>query len=143
MKKMIIVIVVILVMAVFMGCKYVRGQILDGPGMERDSTDYPQEEPLDGLNKEAILDGPDGTSTHAFTGSEESVEVDLLDIDDMPKTAVRQEDSYMQYAIYVNVDKPASGEGEMDDVRCVWLSHERVLAGIEGCGTRRGARGAR
>ena len=43
MKKMAIVIVVILVIAVFMGCKYVRGQILDGPGMERDSTDDPKE----------------------------------------------------------------------------------------------------
>ena len=31
MKKMTIVIVVILVIVVFMGCKYVRGQILDGP----------------------------------------------------------------------------------------------------------------
>ena len=46
MKKMIIVIAVVLVMVVFMGCKYVRGQILDGPGMERDSTDYPQEKQL-------------------------------------------------------------------------------------------------
>ena len=89
-----------LVVAVFMGCKYVRGQILDGPGMERDSTDYPQEEPVDGLNKEAILDGPDGTSTHAFTGSKNSVEVDLLDISEMPKTAVRQEDAHFQYAVY-------------------------------------------
>ena len=47
---MTIVLVVILAMAVFMGCKYVRGQILDGPGMERDTTDYPQEEPVDGVN---------------------------------------------------------------------------------------------
>ena len=67
----IIVVVFLLVAAVFVGCKFIRGQILDGPGMERDSTDYPQEEPLDGLNKEAILDSPDGTSTHAFTGSKE------------------------------------------------------------------------
>ena len=65
MKKMAIIIVVVLVAAVFVGCKFIRGQILDGPDMERDSTDYPQEEPVDGLNKEAVLDGPDGTSTHA------------------------------------------------------------------------------
>ena len=130
MKKMTIVLVVILAMAVFMGCKYVRGQILDGPGMERDTTDYPQEEPV-----EAILDGPDGTSTHAFTGSKDSVEVDLLDISEMPKTAVRQEDAYMQYAVYVNVDKPASGEGEMDDVRSVWLANERSGTVIKVCVT--------
>lgn len=47
MKKMTIVIVVMLVMAVFM-------------------------------------------PTHAFAGSKDSVEVDLLDISEMPKTAVRQ-----------------------------------------------------
>ena len=122
-------------MAVFMGCKYVRGQILDGPGMERDTTDYPQEEPVDGLNKEAILDGPDGTSTHAFTGSKNSVEVDLLDISEMPKTAVRQENARFQYAVYVNVDKPASGEGEMDDVRSVWLANERSGTVIKVCVT--------
>ena len=63
------VVLVVLVAALFVGCKYIRGQILDGPGMERDSADYSVEEPVDGLNKEAILDGPDGTSTHAFTGS--------------------------------------------------------------------------
>ena len=118
-----------------MGCKYVRGQILDGPGMERDTTDYPQEEPVDGLNKEAILDGPDGTSTHAFTGSKDSVEVDLLDISEMPKTAVRQENAHFQYAVYVNVDKPASGEGEMDDVRSVWLANERSGTVIKVCVT--------
>ena len=66
MKKMTIVIVVMLVMAVFM-------------------------------------------PTHAFVGSKDSVEVDLLDISEMPKTAVRQEDAHFQYAVYVNVDKPASG----------------------------------
>ena len=135
MKKMTIVIVVILVIVVFMGCKYLRGQILDGPGMERDSSDYSVEEPVDGLNKEAILDGPDGTSTHAFTGSKDSVEVDLLDISEMPKTAVRQQDAHLQYAVYINVDKPASGEGEMDDVRSVWLANERSGTVIKVCVT--------
>ena len=119
MKKMTIILLVAVafVAMVFIGCKYIRGQILDGPGMERDSADYSVDEPLDGLNKEAILDGPDGTSTHAFTGSKDSVEVDLLDISEMPKTAVRQQDAYFQYAVYINVDKPASGEGEMDEVK--------------------------
>ena len=31
--------------------------------------------------------------THAFAGSKDSVEVDLLDISEMPKTAVRQQDA--------------------------------------------------
>ena len=103
MKKMVIVIAVVLVMVVFMGCKYVRGQILDGPGMERDSTDYPQEK--------------------------------QLGISEMPKTAVRQENAHLQYAVYVNVDKPASGEGEMDAVRSVWLADERTGTVIMVCVT--------
>ena len=103
MKKMIIVIAVVLVMVVFMGCKYVRGQILDGPGMERDSTDYAQEK--------------------------------QLGISEMPKTAVRQENAHFQYAVYVNVDKPASGEGEMDAVRSVWLADERTGTVIKVCVT--------
>ena len=137
MKKMMIVMVVavVLVATVFVGCKYVRGQILDGPGMVRDSADYHAEETEDGLNKEAILDGPDGTSTHAFKGSKDSVEVDLLDIGEMPKSAVRQQDSYFQYAVYINVDKPASGEGEMDAVKSVWLANERSGTVIKVCVT--------
>ena len=103
MKKMVIVIAVVLVMVVFMGCKYVRGQILDGPGMERDSTDYPQEK--------------------------------QLGISEMPKTAVRQENAHFQYAVYVNVDKPASGEGEMDAVKSVWLADERTGTVIKVCVT--------
>lgn len=137
MKRMTIitVIVVVLVAVVFVGCKYVRGQILDGPGMEHDSADYPVEEPVDGLNKEAILDGPDGTSTHAFTGSKDSVEVDLLDISEMPKTAVRQQNAHFQYAVYINMEKPASGEGEMDEVSSVWLANERSGTVIKVCVT--------
>jgi hypothetical protein len=137
MKKMAIIIVVVLLLgaAMFVGCKHIRGQILDGPGMERDSTDYPQEEPVDGQNKEAILDGPDGTSPHAITGSKDSVEVDLFDIDEMPKTAVRQPDAHFQHAVYVNIDKPASGEGEMDAVYSVWLADERAGTVIKVCAT--------
>jgi len=137
MKKMtfVTIVLVVLVAVVFVGCKYIRGQIPDGPGMERDSADYSVEEPVDGLNKEAILDGPDGTSTHAFTGSKDSVEVDLLDIEEMPKTAVRQQNAHFQYAVYINMDKPASGEGEMDDVRSVWLADERTGTVIKVCVT--------
>ena len=137
MKKMTIVAVVsiALVAAVFVGCKNIRGKNLNGSGLESDSTDYSMDEPVDGLNKEAILDGPDGTSTHAFTGSKDSVEVDLLDISEMPKTAVRQQDAHFQYAVYINLDKPASGEGEMDDVRSVWLANERTGTVIKVCVT--------
>ena len=90
MKKMVVllVVVVLLIAAIFVGYKLIRRQILDGPGMEYDPKNQPDEEPIDGLNKEAILDGPDGTSTHAFTGSKDSVEADLLDIEQMSKTAV-------------------------------------------------------
>lgn len=35
-------------------------------------SNYQQKEPLDGLNKEAVLDGPNGTSKHAFTGKQEN-----------------------------------------------------------------------
>ena len=75
MKKMVVLLVVavLLIAAIFAGYKLIRAQILDGPGMEYDPKNYPDEEPIDGLNKEAILDGPDGTSTHAFTGSKDSV----------------------------------------------------------------------
>ncbi len=73
--------------------------------------------------------------THAFAGSKDSVEVDLLDISELPKTAVRQEDAHFQYAVYVNVDKPASGEGEMDAVRSVWFADERAGTVIKVCVT--------
>ena len=75
------------------------------------------------------------TSTHAFTGSKDSVEVDLLDIEEMPKTAVRQQNAHFQYAVYINVDKPASGENEMDDVKSVWLANERSGTVIKVCVT--------
>lgn len=47
MKKMVIVLLVVVafVAMAFVGCKYIRGQIVDGPGMERDSADYSLDEP--------------------------------------------------------------------------------------------------
>lgn len=47
MKKMAIVLLVAVafVAMAFVGCKYIRGQIVDGPGMERDSADYSVDEP--------------------------------------------------------------------------------------------------
>lgn len=131
----VLIVLAVLVVAAVAGVKYLRGLVLDGPGMVYDSSDDADEEPLDGLNKEAILDGPDGTSTHAFTGSKDSVEVDLLDIGEMPETAVRQEDAYFQHAVYINVDKPASGEDEMDAVKSVWLANERSGTVIRVCVT--------
>ena len=63
MKKMTIITVaaVVLIAVVFVGCRFIRGQILDGPGMERDTTDYPVKEPVDSLNKE-ITAASDGFS---------------------------------------------------------------------------------
>ena len=120
-----------LVAMALVGCKKIKSQILDGPGMERDSADYLVKEPVDGLYKDASLD----TSKQASTGIKDSVEVELLDIGEMPKTAVRQQDSYFQYAVYINVDKPSSVEGDMEDVKSVWLADERVGTVIKVCVT--------
>ena len=60
----------------------------------------------------------------------------LLNIDDkMPETAVRQPDAHFQYAVYINEEKPASGEGEMDAVKSVWLCNERSGMVIKVCET--------
>ena len=75
------------------------------------------------------------TPIHAFEESKDSVEVKILDIGEMPKTAVRQQNAHFQYAVYINVDKLASGEGEMDDVRSVWLADERTGTVIKVCVT--------
>ena len=37
-----------------------------------------------------------------------------IDIKQMPATAVRQQGSFFQYAVYINEDKPESDEGAMD-----------------------------
>lgn len=133
MNKMtnVIIVAVALVATVLVGCKKIRSQILDGPGMERDSADYPVKAPVDGLYKNAALD----TSEQDPTGSNDSVKVDLLDIEEMPKTAVRQPDPYFQHAVYINVDKPSSGEGDMDDVKSVWLADERTGTVVKVCVT--------
>lgn len=60
----------------------------------------------------------------------------LLNIEDqMPETAVRQPDAHFQYAVYINEEKPASGEGEMDAVKSVWLCNERSGTVIKVCET--------
>ena len=70
-----------------------------------------------------------------ITENKDSAEVDLLDIDEMPKTAVRQPDAHFQHAVYVNIDKPASGEGDMDAFYSVWLADERTGTVIKVCVT--------
>ena len=75
------------------------------------------------------------TPVHVFAGSKDSVKVNSLDIGEMPKTAVRLQNAHFQYAVYINVDKPASGEGEMDDVKSVWLANERMGTVIKVCVT--------
>lgn len=133
--KIVILVAVALVAVVFVGCKHFRGQILDGPGMERDSTHYPVKKSVEVQDKEAVLDETDSRSTNSITESEDSVVVDLLDIGKMPKTAVRQQDSYFQYAVYINVEKSASGEGEMDAIKSVWLADERSGTVVKVCVT--------
>lgn len=58
----VVVLVAVIVAMVFAGCKFLCPQPLD-KGME-----WAEE---DGHNKEAILDGHNGTSTNAFTGEQE------------------------------------------------------------------------
>lgn len=50
---------------------------------------------------------------------------DVMDISEMPKKAERK-DSHLQYALYVNVERPASDEGAMDAIYSVWLADERI-----------------
>ncbi len=99
MKKMTIVIVVMLVMAVFMP-----------PSTEGVVS-------LDWEKKEIIA------ASYGY------------DDDGRYSVNKRQQDAHLQYAVYVNVDKSASGEGEMDDVRSVWLANERSGTVIKVCVT--------
>lgn len=121
-------------MVILPGCGSKKDKAIDGgPGIGIDTETIQALE--DGHNKEAILDGPDGTSTHAFTGSNDLVEIDLLDIDEMPKTAVRQPDAYFQHAVYVNVDRPSANEGEVEAICSVWLADEKAETVIKVCVT--------
>ena len=81
------------------------------------------------------VDSINGTTVDKHSEAYIRAEVDLLDIDEMPKTAVRQPDAHFQHAVYVNIDKPASGEGEMDAVYSVWLADERAGTVIKVCVT--------
>ena len=80
----VIVLAVVIVAMAYVGCKVFCPQPLD-KGMEwgeesasgRKTVNEIDEE--DGHNKEAILDGPNGTSTHAFTGSGDTTELEMLD----------------------------------------------------------------
>ena len=118
----------------FPGCGSKKDKAIDGgPGIGIDTETIQALE--DGHNKEAILDGHDGTSTHAFTGSNDQVEIDLLDIDEMPKTAVRQPGAYFQHAVYINVDRPSANEGEVEAICSVWLADEKAGTVIKVCVT--------
>ena len=118
----------------FPGCGSKKDKAIDGgPGIGIDTETIQALE--DGHNKEAILDGPDGTSTHAFTGSNDQVEIDLLDIDEMPKTAVRQPGAYFQHAVYINVDRPSANEGEVEAICSVWPADEKAGPVIKVCVT--------
>lgn len=71
MKKMTIVTVVVvaLVAAVLLGCKFIRGQVVDGPGMERDTTEVKAMDEITGKMKElyaaAAQNAPDIDSRFA------------------------------------------------------------------------------
>ena len=114
---------VVLIAAAFVGCKNIKGQILDGPDMVRDSANYPAKESVDSPDKAATNDTSDGTN------------IEWLDIKEMPKTAVKQKDSYSQYAVYINEDRPSSGENELDGIKSVWLANESAGKTIKVCVT--------
>jgi hypothetical protein len=131
MKKQLIYVFALMVAC---GCSSKKEKAVDGgSGIGIDTETIQALE--DGHNKEAILDGPDGTSTQAFTGSKDKVEVDLLDIDEMPKTAVRQPDAYFQHAVYINVDRPSANEGEIETICSVWLADEKAGMVLKVCVT--------
>ena len=80
----VIVLAVVIVAMAYVGCKVFCPQPLD-KGMEwgeesvtgRKIVNETDEE--DGHNKEAILDGPNGTSTHAFTGSGDTTKLEMIE----------------------------------------------------------------
>jgi len=122
-------------MAAF-GCGSKKDKAVDGgAGIGIDEETIRAMELEDGHNKEAILDGPDGTSTHAFKGDVDSPEIDLLDIDEMPKTAIRQPNAFFNHAVYINVDRPSANEGEVEAICSVWLADEKAGTVIKVCVT--------
>ena len=122
-------------MAAF-GCGSKKDKAVDGgAGIGIDEETIRAMELEDGHNKEAILDGPDGTSTHAFKGDVDSPEIDLLDIDEMPKTAIRQPNAFYNHAVYINVDRPSANEGEVEAICSVWLADEKAGTVIKVCVT--------
>ena len=115
MKKTLLKIAVVSLLTItFIGCKNPKGQILDGPGMVRDSADYPMTKLMDSPGGEAVEDG-------------------VLDIAEMPKTAVRQPDSQPPYALYINVEKP--GNNDWEDICSVWLANEKSGTVVKVCVT--------
>ena len=122
-------------MAAF-GCGSKKDKAVDGgAGIGIDEETIRAMELEDGHNKEAILDGPDGTSTYAFKGDIDSPEIDLLDIDEMPKTAIRQPNAFFNHAVYINVDRPSANEGEVEAICSVWLADEKAGTVIKVCVT--------
>lgn len=122
-------------MAAF-SCSSKKEKAVDGgSGIGIDEETIRAMELEDGHNKEAILDGPDGTSTHAFKGDIDSPVIDLLDIDEMPKTAIRQPNAFFHHAVYINVDRPSANEGEVEAICSVWLADEKAGTVIKVCVT--------
>lgn len=80
-----IVVAVVIVAMAYVGCKVLCPEPLDKWGMvyegdsvtSRKAASKIDEE--DGHNKEAILDGPNGTSTHAFTGSGDTTKLEIIE----------------------------------------------------------------
>ena len=133
MKKLLL---YMLAMMVTFGCGSKKDKSVEdggpGIGIDRETIDEVEE---DGHNKEAILDGPNGTSTYAYTGSRDTFEIDLLEMDEMPKTAVRQPNAHFEHAVYINVERLSANEGEVEAICSVWLANEKARTVIKVCVT--------
>ena len=78
-----IVVVVVLVAAGFVSCKFIRGQILDGPGMERDTTQILEQKQDTVASIAQVQDTQDTAAAQAFVEKfyKEWVGEDVLNYD--------------------------------------------------------------
>lgn len=85
-------------------------------------SDYPLDE-----DEPALDEGEPGTEDEAPGLA--LYEPELLDIEQIPETAERQ-DSYFQYVVYVNVEQE-SGEDDLESIYSVWWADERMGTAIK------------
>jgi len=70
-----------------------------------------------------------------FTKSLLEPESKPQNLDEMPKTAIRQPNAHFNHAVYINVDRPSADEGEVEAICSVWLADEKVGTVMKVCVT--------